>query len=63
MSASDRGNCLLRLADLVEKNSVELAALEALDNGKPYSLAAAADIPLVIKTYRYYGGWADKIHG
>ena len=63
MSASDRGKCLLRLADLVEANAAELAALEALDNGKPFSLAAAADIPLVVKTYRYYGGWADKIHG
>ena len=63
MSASERGKCLLKLADLIEANKVELAALEALDNGKPFSLAAAADIPLVIKTYRYYGGWADKIHG
>jgi aldehyde dehydrogenase (NAD+) len=63
MSAFERGNCLFRLADLMEKHQDELAALEALDNGKPFTFAKAADIALCIKTYRYYGGWADKIHG
>ena len=41
----------------------ELAALESLDNGKPFLFAKHADIALSIKTYRYYAGWADKIHG
>lgn len=63
MAASERGRLLYKLADLVEKNFDELATLESLDNGKPLSLTRAADLPLVIKTFRYYGGWADKIHG
>lgn len=63
MAASQRGKLLMRLADLCEKHQDELSALEALDNGKPFSFAKAADINLVIKTLRYYGGWADKIHG
>src|SRR4051794_21149592 len=63
MSASDRGRLLNRLADLIEQNKEELAALEALDNGKPYRDASTADLPLTIKCYRYYAGWADKIHG
>jgi aldehyde dehydrogenase (NAD+) len=63
MSAYERGHLLLKLADLFEKHKDELAALESLDNGKPLSEAKAADIALCIKTYRYYGGWADKIHG
>jgi aldehyde dehydrogenase (NAD+) len=63
MAASERGRLMYKLADLVEKNQEELAALEALDNGKPLSYARAADINLVIKTLRYYAGWADKIHG
>jgi aldehyde dehydrogenase (NAD+) len=63
MSASERGRLLNRLADLIEKNKEELAALESLDNGKPYRDAMAADLPLTIKCYRYYAGWADKIHG
>jgi aldehyde dehydrogenase (NAD+) len=62
-TASQRGLLLHRLADLIEKHADELAQLEALDNGKPYSVASAADLPLVIACYRYYAGWADKIQG
>jgi aldehyde dehydrogenase (NAD+) len=63
MSASERGRLLNRLADLIEKHSDELAHLESLDNGKPYSVAKAADLPLTLGCYRYYAGWADKIQG
>ena len=63
MSASERGRLLSKLADLIEQNQEELAALESLDNGKPLRDALAADLPLTIKCYRYYAGWADKIHG
>src|SRR6476660_8811682 len=63
MNASERGRLLNKLADLIEKNQEELAALETLDNGKPYSVALAADLPLTVKCYRYYAGWADKVHG
>ena len=62
-TASQRGLLLHRLADLIEKHADELAQLEALDNGKPYSVASAADLPLVIACFRYYAGWADKIQG
>ena len=63
MNASDRGRLLYKLADLVEKHQEELAALESLDNGKPYRDSLAADLALTIKCYRYYAGWADKIQG
>lgn len=63
MAASERGQLLHRLADIIEKHKEELAALESLDNGKPYKDALAADLPLTIKCYRYYAGWADKVHG
>jgi aldehyde dehydrogenase (NAD+) len=63
MSASQRGQLMYKLADLVEKHADELAELEALDNGKPYHVARAADLPLTIACYRYYAGWADKIQG
>jgi aldehyde dehydrogenase (NAD+) len=62
-NASDRGRLLNKLADLIEQHKDELAALESLDNGKPLRDALAADLPLTIKCYRYYAGWADKIHG
>ncbi|NBO93113.1 MAG: aldehyde dehydrogenase family protein [Planctomycetia bacterium] len=63
MAAAERGRLLNKLADAIEKHKEELAALESLDNGKPYRDAIAADLPLTIKAYRYYAGWADKNHG
>ena len=63
LSAAERGNLLNRLADLIEKHADELARLESLDNGKPYHVAKAADLPLTIACYRYYAGWADKVQG
>src|SRR5215831_6519546 len=63
LSAAERGRLLNKLADLIEKNASELARLESLDNGKPYSVALAADLPLTIACYRYYAGWADKVQG
>jgi len=63
MSGAERSRLLYRLADAIEQNKAELAALETLDNGKPISESLNADLPLVIACYRYYAGWADKIQG
>ncbi len=63
MNASERGRLLNKLADLIETHSDELARLESLDNGKPYQVALAADLPLTIACFRYYAGWADKLQG
>lgn len=63
MDARDRGRVMHRLADLIEEEIDELAALESLDNGKPIKDARSADLPLVIDCLRYYAGFADKIHG
>ena len=62
-SGAERSRLLHKLADLIEKNADELARLESVDNGKPYSVAKAADLPLTIGCYRYYAGWADKLQG
>jgi aldehyde dehydrogenase (NAD+) len=63
MKASERGRLLYRLADLIESNADALARLEALDNGKPVSVAKAVDVFKTVACYRYFAGWADKIHG
>jgi len=63
MSAAQRGNLMNKLADLIERHADELAQLEALDNGKPYHVARAADLPLTIACYRYYAGWRTRIMG
>jgi aldehyde dehydrogenase (NAD+) len=62
-TARERGRLIYKLADLIEQNKEELAALETLDNGKPIGESRAGDLPLVIQCYRYYAGWADKIEG
>jgi aldehyde dehydrogenase (NAD+) len=61
--ASERGRLLHRLADLIEKNADELAALESLDNGKPLSIAKAVDVAATVGCFRYFAGWSDKVHG
>ncbi|HVX15738.1 MAG TPA: aldehyde dehydrogenase family protein [Pirellulales bacterium] len=63
MDARDRGRLLYKLADLMEEELDDLAALETLDNGKPIRDAKGADLPLAIDCLRYYAGFADKIHG
>ncbi|WJX94301.1 Aldehyde dehydrogenase 2 member B4, mitochondrial [Trifolium repens] len=63
MSAYERCRILLRFADLVEKHNDEIAALEAWNNGKLYEQAAKAELPMFVRLFRYYAGWADKIHG
>ncbi|KAF4343693.1 aldehyde dehydrogenase [Fusarium beomiforme] len=61
-SPQARGNYLLKLADLAEKNLDLLAAVESLDNGKSIT-NARGDVGAVVGCLRYYGGWADKIEG
>ncbi|KAI8021778.1 hypothetical protein LOK49_LG03G03654 [Camellia lanceoleosa] len=63
MTAYERSRILLRFADLVEKHSNEIAALETWTNGKPYEQAATAELPMLVRLFHYYAGWADKIHG
>ncbi|KAJ2915802.1 hypothetical protein MD484_g4595, partial [Candolleomyces efflorescens] len=58
-----RGQLLFKLADLIEKNLDEFAALESLNAGKVYAKAKYADIGGAISVFRYYAGWADKITG
>jgi aldehyde dehydrogenase (NAD+) len=63
MSARERGRLLFRLADLIEHEAAELAALETLNNGKPIHNSQTIDVPATIDTFRYYAGYADKIYG
>ncbi len=63
MAASERGHLLWRIADLIERNIDELAELETLDNGKPIFESRYVDLPMVVEVFRYYAGWATKIHG
>lgn len=63
MRGVDRERLLHRLADLIEANAQELAELEAMDNGKPVTVARHADVALVVDSLRYMAGWATKLGG
>jgi phenylacetaldehyde dehydrogenase len=63
MTASDRGRVIWRIADLIEENADELAMLESLDNGKPFTVAKAVDLVLTADLFRYMAGWPTKIEG
>lgn len=55
-SLQERSLILLRFADLVEKHTEELAALETWNNGKPYEQSAKSELPLLARLFRYYAG-------
>lgn len=52
----------MQLACLVERDTEYLASLETLNCGKPYP-ESLYDMSFAANVLRYYGGWADKIHG
>src|SRR5262245_32202044 len=63
LSPSERGRLVWKLGDLILEHLEELAELEALDNGKPLTIARAADVPLAADLFHYMAGWATKIEG
>ncbi len=63
MAPAARGRLLHRIGDLILEHADELATLETLDNGKPLTVARAADVPLSADSFHYMSGWATKITG
>jgi aldehyde dehydrogenase len=54
-TATERGNILLKIADRIEENLEKLALIETWENGKPIRETMAADIPLTVDHFRYFG--------
>lgn len=63
MHPSERKNTLLRFADLIEENLVELATLEALDSGKPVGECLSIDLPETLTCLRWHAEFMDKRFG
>ena len=63
MTPFERGRIIWRIGDLIVQHNDELAQLESLDNGKPFAVAAAADVPLAADMFHYMAGWATKLDG
>ena len=47
----------------MDLHSETLATIETWDNGKPYQVALTEDVAGSSFCFRYYAGYADKIHG
>ena len=54
-SPAERGLILTRIADRIEENLEKLAVADTWDNGKPVRETLAADLPLTVDHYRYFG--------
>lgn len=54
LATEERSRFLLRIADLIEQKSDELALVEAMDSGKPVSLAKTVDIPRAVSNFRFF---------
>ncbi|MDA7425022.1 aldehyde dehydrogenase family protein [Thalassococcus lentus] len=54
---------LMRWADLIERNALELAVLGVRDNGTEISMALKAEPGSAATTIRYYAEALDKIYG
>src|ERR1700742_869074 len=63
LTPSERGRIIWKIGDLILEHAEELAQLESLDNGKPFAVAQAADVPLAADLFHYMAGWATKIEG
>src|SRR6266403_1819028 len=63
MSAAERGRIVWKLGDLIAQNLDEMARLESLNTGKTLFDSGKVEIPFAAEVFRYYAGWATKIHG
>ena len=60
---AERKKILLRVAELIEKNALELAVLGVRDNGTEISMALKAEPGSAAGTFRYYAEAIDKVYG
>ena len=63
MSPHERGRIVWKLGDLIQANLDEMAKLESLCTGKTMFDSGKVEIPFAAEVFRYYAGWATKIHG
>jgi aldehyde dehydrogenase len=54
-SPTERASVLFKIADRIEQNLEAIAVADTWDNGKPVRETLAADIPLAVDHFRYFG--------
>jgi aldehyde dehydrogenase (NAD+) len=62
MSATERGQVMMRISQKILDEAEPLAQLEARDTGKPLT-TARNDIKVLARYFEFYGGAADKVLG
>lgn len=60
---AERKKVLLRLAELIERDALDLAVLGVRDNGTEIGMAIKAEPGSAAGTFRYYAEAIDKIYG
>jgi len=60
---AERKKVLLKIAELIERNALELAVLGVRDNGTEISMALKAEPGSAAGTFRYYAEAIDKVYG
>lgn len=63
MPPSGRAKLLWKLAEAFEANADEIAAIETLDNGMPFTMSRFVVGLGVPECLRYFAGWAGKLNG
>lgn len=58
-----RGQCLSKLADLLEEHLEDILKLDSLSSGNPVSLIPTREKAYIVNGLRYFAGWADKQTG
>jgi gamma-glutamyl-gamma-aminobutyraldehyde dehydrogenase len=62
MDPDARKSVMLKLADLIRENLIELALLDSLDMGKPVMDAATVDVPGSAHFFQWYAEAIDKLY-
>jgi betaine-aldehyde dehydrogenase len=63
VAPSDRSTLLFRIADLVERSIDELASLECIDAGKPWTAVRNDELPDIVDGLRHFAGIARAHSG
>ena len=63
MPPLNRKKIMLRIAEIIEKNMLELTVLGVRDNGTEFNMALKAEPGSAAGTFRYYAEAIDKIYG
>ncbi len=53
----------MKIAELIERNALELAVLGVRDNGTEISMALKAEPGSAANSFRYYAEAIDKVYG